>query len=98
MPAALRAAVRSSVLVLILILYVPCVAPMSQNARSVSILFFQRFSPSGDKSHSLRPNDNWSLGSFPANGNIGRRRRKVKFWFLGVLGQRVAKGEAEGVA
>src|SRR5688500_18278478 len=40
MPATLRAAVRSSVLVLILILYVPCVAPISQNARGVSIPFF----------------------------------------------------------
>src|ERR671921_388544 len=40
MPAAQRAAVRSSVLVLILFCYVPCVAPISQNARGVSIAKF----------------------------------------------------------
>ena len=45
MPAALRAAVRSSVLVLILILYVPCVAPISQNVKSVSIPFFEAICP-----------------------------------------------------
>src|SRR5687768_6393424 len=60
MPAALRAAVRSSVLVLILILYVPCVAPMSQNARGVSIAFFVR-----KIAHTSRRIEPGRWGSFP---------------------------------
>ena len=64
-------------MVLILILYVPCVAPISQNVKSVSIPFFSPEMPGADIAYFLASNEDWSLGSFPANGSIGEKARKV---------------------